>query len=222
MNRLAAIALVAALALPAGAAAQSSPFAPLPQAPTPTVEQTPVNRTLENDGLESWQQILILVAAIVLIGGIGWAIVRDAHHRAPVASRPVPGSPEDLLSNQGEKLSATGGHLLLGGLQSPQALFEKRRPLVGRQEREVVDRQVDRMALVEAGDRGLPEQLTERRATGVGDAIDHARRAPALLLHADLSDETLLHQPAQRVIDRAVADVRPFPQPPLSGMFLGR
>jgi hypothetical protein len=103
VKRLVTTAVVVALALPAGAAAQSSPFAPLP-APQQqqTVAPTPVQRSLENDGLESWQQILILIAAVTLLGGIAWAIVHDAHRRAPALTD----AQRHQAELQGERVSA--------------------------------------------------------------------------------------------------------------------
>jgi hypothetical protein len=76
---------LALLALPAGAPAQQSPFAPLPQAAqpeTPTVVVQP--STNGNGGLAGWQQGLIVAAGMILLVGIGWAIVSDARHKAPV------------------------------------------------------------------------------------------------------------------------------------------
>jgi hypothetical protein len=84
-----AAALLAALAVlagPAGALAQENPLGPLPQAPpgtTPTVVVAPPT-TSDTGGLQTWQQVLIFGAAIILLGGIAWAIVSDARNRAPV------------------------------------------------------------------------------------------------------------------------------------------
>jgi hypothetical protein len=80
-------AAVCLFALPAGAWAQSSPFAPLPQPqqqqPTTTTASTP---TVDSGGggLKSWQEILIFMGGIILIGGIGYGIVMDARRSAPV------------------------------------------------------------------------------------------------------------------------------------------
>lgn len=75
-----------ALALPAAAAAQNNPFGPLPPASPPdTPTQTASSSgSDDNRGLDTWQQALIFGAGIILLGGIGTAIVRDARHRAPV------------------------------------------------------------------------------------------------------------------------------------------
>lgn len=83
-------AVLLALAAPAGALAQSpltSPLPPAPQQPTPTVAPAPSNSTSSSNssGLNGTQEALIIAAGIVLLLGIGWAIVRDARSRAPVA-----------------------------------------------------------------------------------------------------------------------------------------
>jgi hypothetical protein len=80
------ICLVVALALPVAAAhGQSSPFAPLPQASTvPDDTQTvPTSTGTDDDGLESWQQILIFAGGGILLLGIAWAILADARSVAP-------------------------------------------------------------------------------------------------------------------------------------------
>jgi hypothetical protein len=81
--------LLAALALlaPAGALAQDNPLGPLPQAPqsgTPTVAVAPPGNDGGGGGLKTWQEVLIFGAGLVLLGGIGYAIVADARARAPV------------------------------------------------------------------------------------------------------------------------------------------
>ena len=83
---IAALLLTAALAGPSPALAQDSPFAPIPPAPQ---EQPPAPTadSDEDDGLSEVQQLLIGLAGIVLLFGIGWAIVRDARTRAPVEDR---------------------------------------------------------------------------------------------------------------------------------------
>jgi hypothetical protein len=77
-------ALVAVLTLPGVATAQDglSPLAPVQTQPQPA-PSTPTG----DDGLSSTQQLLIACAGLVLLFGIGWAIVRDAHRRAPVDDR---------------------------------------------------------------------------------------------------------------------------------------
>lgn len=88
--------VLASLALPAAALAQSSPFAPLPQSapePPPTVV---VDRNAnDGGGLAGWQEALILGSGLVLLVGIGYAIVADARSKAPVAEGELahPGQP---------------------------------------------------------------------------------------------------------------------------------
>jgi hypothetical protein len=82
---LAALALC--LALPVAAGAQSAPSlgAPGEDESAPVVTQT--TSSADDGGLETWQQVLIFGAGVVLLGGIAWAIIGDARHRAPVAPR---------------------------------------------------------------------------------------------------------------------------------------
>lgn len=81
---LAAALLVLAHVQPAPA--QRSPFAPLPPGPPPTQPTRTVTQTTSaNDsGLKTWQGMLIVLGGVVLLGGIGVAIVRDARGKAPV------------------------------------------------------------------------------------------------------------------------------------------
>lgn len=77
--------LVAGPLAPAAAVAQT-PFAPLPQSAPTTTEPTvaPTTTTAEDQGLERWQEILIFLGGVVLVIGIGVAVLRDAKKRAPV------------------------------------------------------------------------------------------------------------------------------------------
>jgi hypothetical protein len=79
-------AVVLCLALPVGAGAQSAPSlgAPSEEESAPVVAET---TGAEDDGLDTWQQVLIFAAGVVLLGGIAWAIIGDARHRAPVTPR---------------------------------------------------------------------------------------------------------------------------------------
>ncbi|HWT94113.1 MAG TPA: hypothetical protein VN238_14000 [Solirubrobacteraceae bacterium] len=77
--------VVAALIAPAGALAQSSPFGPIPQAPPEPVPTVAPANSNDDDGLTRTQEILIGLAGFALLGGIAWAIVRDARANAPVA-----------------------------------------------------------------------------------------------------------------------------------------
>ena len=77
---------LALLAAPAAAPAQQSPFAPLPQSAqpaTPTVVVAPPT-TNSGGGLKTWQELLLFGAGLILLIGIGWAIVSDARSKAPV------------------------------------------------------------------------------------------------------------------------------------------
>jgi hypothetical protein len=91
--------LAAAALLPAAAGAQGStnPFAPatttspfspgLPQPASTTTTPTPVvtgTSTNGNSGLSGSGIVAIAIGAIVVLGGIGFFIWRDARRRAPV------------------------------------------------------------------------------------------------------------------------------------------
>jgi hypothetical protein len=80
------LALLTALAAAAGvsvASAQQDPFGPVPQAP-PQQPPPPAPESDEDEGLNRRQELLIGGAGLVLLFGIGWAIVRDARTAAPV------------------------------------------------------------------------------------------------------------------------------------------
>jgi hypothetical protein len=87
MNRTPAtvLACLALLVAPAAAGAQS-PFAPLPQGGTPPTDVTVAAPSPNSDtgGLKTWQEFLIFGAGLVLLLGIGYAIVSDARNRAPL------------------------------------------------------------------------------------------------------------------------------------------
>lgn len=79
------------------AAAQGgSPFAPLPQAaPDTTTTATTTTTTSgvnDNGGLERWQEILIFLAGVALLGGIAFAIIGDARRAAPVTADDASGA----------------------------------------------------------------------------------------------------------------------------------
>ena len=78
------LAVLVLLAAPAGALAQGNPLGPLPSPAPEPAETVVVASDDSGDGLESWQQALILGAGVILLGGIAWAIVSDARNRAPV------------------------------------------------------------------------------------------------------------------------------------------
>jgi hypothetical protein len=83
---LALAALVLALSLAAPVAAQQTPTL---GAPETTTDAPPPPETTDsgNGGLETWQQVLIFAAGLILLGGIGFAIVGDARERARRLSR---------------------------------------------------------------------------------------------------------------------------------------
>jgi hypothetical protein len=86
--RLTALLVALVLLAPAAALAQQSPFGPIPPAPpeqtAPPEDESPSSSNDEDDGLSRRQQILITLAGVLLLGGIGYAIVRDARSAAPV------------------------------------------------------------------------------------------------------------------------------------------
>lgn len=90
LRRLPALVLVLALVAPAAASAQNgAPFGPLPPAQPQQTTTTVAGSSTNSDsgGLKGWQQTLIVVAGLVLLLGIGYAIVADARSVAPVADR---------------------------------------------------------------------------------------------------------------------------------------
>jgi hypothetical protein len=91
--------LCAALATPAPAAAQQSPFGPIPQAPPePAPAPAPAD---EDEGLSDTQQLLIGLAGLVLVGGIAFAILRDARRAAPQ------GESHSALDSEGRHVKGT-------------------------------------------------------------------------------------------------------------------
>ena len=88
LARITLLLTVTALAAPALAGAQQNPFQGLPPSqqnvpttPTPTATR---DVTVDDGGLERWQEILIFGGGVLLILGIGYAIIGDARKRAPV------------------------------------------------------------------------------------------------------------------------------------------
>jgi hypothetical protein len=85
LRRFTLLICLVALLVPVAAGAQSSPFAPLPNA-TPAPSTTPTvtsSASTSDDGLKSWQEILIFAGGGILLLGIAYAIVTDARSVAP-------------------------------------------------------------------------------------------------------------------------------------------
>jgi hypothetical protein len=82
---LAIVAVLCLLALPAAAVAQN-PFGPLPQTPQQAPPTTTGSSSTTDDGggLKTWQEILLFLGGVILLGGIGYGIVIDARRNAPV------------------------------------------------------------------------------------------------------------------------------------------
>ena len=74
-------ALVLALALAAPAPAQQAPTLGAPETQTDTAPP-PQTTSTDGGGLKTWQEILIFGAGLILLAGIGFAIVGDARERA--------------------------------------------------------------------------------------------------------------------------------------------
>jgi hypothetical protein len=93
--RLALALTVLALVAPAGALAQGSPLAPLPQplpdtstAQVQTTSNTPGSTTADS-GLGTTGEILLYGTGALLLFGIALLVVRDARRRAPVEEQPA-------------------------------------------------------------------------------------------------------------------------------------
>ena len=78
---LALAALVLALAVAAPAAAQQTPTLGAPETQNETAAPPPETTDSGNGGLKTWQQVLIFGAGVILLAGIGFAIVGDARER---------------------------------------------------------------------------------------------------------------------------------------------
>jgi hypothetical protein len=85
---LALAVLVLALALAAPGGAQQTPTLGAPDTQTETAAPPPEDTSTTGDGgLKTWQEVLIFGAGVILLGGIGFAIVGDARERARRLSR---------------------------------------------------------------------------------------------------------------------------------------
>jgi hypothetical protein len=80
-------ALVLALTLAAPVAAQNAPTLGAPETQSDTAAPPPETTSTGDGGLKTWQQVLIFSAGLILLGGIGFAIVGDARDRARRLSR---------------------------------------------------------------------------------------------------------------------------------------
>ena len=79
---LAIAALAIALAAAAPAAGQQAPTLGAPDTQTETAAPPPDDTsTTGGGGLKTWQEVLIFAAGLILLGGIGFAIVGDARER---------------------------------------------------------------------------------------------------------------------------------------------
>ena len=78
---LALAALVLALAAAAPVAAQQTPTLGAPETQTDTAAPPPETTDSGNGGLKTWQEVLIFAAGLILLGGIGFAIIGDARER---------------------------------------------------------------------------------------------------------------------------------------------
>jgi hypothetical protein len=77
---LALAALVLALAVAAPVAAQDTPTLGAPETQSDAAPP-PETTSTDGGGLKTWQQVLIFGAGLILLGGIGFAIVGDARER---------------------------------------------------------------------------------------------------------------------------------------------
>jgi hypothetical protein len=78
---LALAAVVFALAAAAPVAAQQTPTLGAPESQTDTAAAPPETTDSGNGGLKTWQEVLIFAAGVILLAGIGFAIVGDARER---------------------------------------------------------------------------------------------------------------------------------------------
>jgi hypothetical protein len=79
---LALAALVVALSVAAPAGAQRTPTLGAPETTQTQAAAPPDTTTTGNGGLKTWQEALIFCAGLILLAGIGFAIVGDARERA--------------------------------------------------------------------------------------------------------------------------------------------
>ncbi|MDQ3724237.1 MAG: hypothetical protein M3376_14500 [Actinomycetota bacterium] len=106
MNRIVVVLAILALSLAPAGLAQAQLGGP--SVPTPLTEPPPpppVENDLDDGGLSGLQQLLIFGAAALVLGVIGFVIVRDARRAAPVGNRSykggAAGSPGPGAKNRG-------------------------------------------------------------------------------------------------------------------------
>ena len=80
-------ALVLVCAAPAPAPAQQAPTLGAPETTTAAPPPPETSTTAGSGGLKTWQEVLIFCAGLVLLAGIGFAIVGDARDRAARLTR---------------------------------------------------------------------------------------------------------------------------------------
>jgi hypothetical protein len=100
------VALLLSLAPAPLAVAQVGPNVPAPlrqdQAPPPP--PAPANSNAGDDGgLSTLQLVLIFGSAMVVLGGIAWIILRDAHRAAPVQQRSHTPAEKKLSARERER-----------------------------------------------------------------------------------------------------------------------
>jgi hypothetical protein len=94
---LALAALALALVCAAPAVAQQAPTLGQESTPAQTAAPPDTSTSTGNGGLKTWQEVLIFSAGLVLIAGIGFAIVGDARERSR------------KLGRHGDREAATAG-----------------------------------------------------------------------------------------------------------------
>ncbi len=97
--------LAAALLLPTAAAAQSAPFAPLPQAQPDQTATVPVAATPSSDsgGISSLQETALIAGGVLLVLATGVLIARDARRNAPADPRPARPYEVETVDGVGER-----------------------------------------------------------------------------------------------------------------------
>jgi hypothetical protein len=80
-------ALILVLAAPTPASAQQAPTLGAPETTTAAPPPPETDTTAGGGGLKTWQEVLIFGAGLVLLTGIGLAIVGDARDRAARLTR---------------------------------------------------------------------------------------------------------------------------------------